>query len=104
MALMNLTINGATQASSAETLGALVEGLGMKPDRVAIELNLEIVPRDQWSKTSPARRRSPGDRALRRRRIVRKQTVFIPKAVRDLQFAASGRRTRFGNEFLNLLP
>jgi sulfur carrier protein len=51
MALMNLTINGATQASSAETLGALVEGLGMKSDRVAIELNREIVPRAQWSKT-----------------------------------------------------
>ena len=44
---MNLTINGEPQASSAETLGALVESLGMKPDRVAIELNREIVPRDQ---------------------------------------------------------
>jgi thiamine biosynthesis protein ThiS len=48
---MNLTINGETQASSAETLGALVEQLGMKPDRVAIELNREIVPRDQWLQT-----------------------------------------------------
>jgi thiamine biosynthesis protein ThiS len=51
MALMNLTINGETQSSSAETLGALIEGLGMKPDRVAIELNREIVPRDQWPNT-----------------------------------------------------
>ncbi len=48
---MNLTINGEPQASSAETLGALVESLGMKPDRVAIELNREIVPRDQWPQT-----------------------------------------------------
>jgi thiamine biosynthesis protein ThiS len=48
---MNLTINGETQLSSAETLGALVTELGMKPDRVAIELNREIVPRDQWRKT-----------------------------------------------------
>ena len=48
---MNLTINGETQASSAETLDALVEQLGMKPDRVAIELNREIVPRDQWPET-----------------------------------------------------
>ena len=48
---MNLTINGENQVSSAETLGALVEGLGMKPDRVAIELNREIVPRDRWSQT-----------------------------------------------------
>jgi thiamine biosynthesis protein ThiS len=48
---MNLTINGETQSSSSESLGALVERLGMKPDRVAIELNREIVPRDQWSQT-----------------------------------------------------
>ena len=48
---MNLTINGESQSSSAETLGALVETLGMKPDRVAIELNREIVPREQWPQT-----------------------------------------------------
>ena len=48
---MNLTINGETQSHTAATLGALVEGLGMKPDRVAIELNRQIVPRDEWSKT-----------------------------------------------------
>ena len=48
---MKLTINGETQALSAETLGALVEQLAMKPDRVAIELNREIVPRGQWSET-----------------------------------------------------
>jgi len=48
---MNLTINGETQSHSAETLGALVEGLGMKPDRVAIELNREIVPRERWPQT-----------------------------------------------------
>ncbi len=48
---MNLTINGQTQSHPAETLGALVEALGMKPDRVAIELNREIVPREQWPQT-----------------------------------------------------
>jgi sulfur carrier protein len=48
---MNLIINGETQSHSAETLSALVEGLGMKPDRVAIELNREIVPREQWPQT-----------------------------------------------------
>jgi len=51
MAPMNLTINGETQIYAAETLGALVEQLGMKPDRVAIELNREIVPRGQWPQT-----------------------------------------------------
>jgi thiamine biosynthesis protein ThiS len=49
---MNVTINGETQDSAAETLAALVEGLGMKPDRVAVELNREIVPRDQWPQTA----------------------------------------------------
>lgn len=48
---MNLTINGETKVSAAETLGALVAELGMKPDRVAVELNREIVPRDQWPQT-----------------------------------------------------
>ncbi len=48
---MNLVINGEPQASPASTLSALVEHLGMKPDRVAIELNREIVPRDQWNQT-----------------------------------------------------
>jgi len=48
---MNLTINGENQIATAETLGALVAHLGMKTDRVAIELNREIVPRDQWPQT-----------------------------------------------------
>jgi thiamine biosynthesis protein ThiS len=30
------------------TVAALVAQLGMKPDRVAVELNLEIVPRATW--------------------------------------------------------
>jgi len=48
---MNLTINGESRVFPAETLSALVEQLGMKPDRVAIELNREIVPRDRWVQT-----------------------------------------------------
>ena len=47
---INLTINGQTQSHPAETLGALVEALGMKPDRVAIELNREIVPANNGRK------------------------------------------------------
>jgi sulfur carrier protein len=34
------------------TVAALVAQLGMKPDRVAVELNLEIVPRAQWDTTT----------------------------------------------------
>ena len=48
---MNLTINGEARVFSANTLAVLVEQLGMKSDRVAIELNREIVPRDQWVQT-----------------------------------------------------
>jgi thiamine biosynthesis protein ThiS len=33
------------------TVAALVAQLGMKPDRVAVELNLEIVPRASWETT-----------------------------------------------------
>ncbi len=48
---MTLTINGESRPISAETLSALVEQLEMKADRVAIELNREIIPRDQWTQT-----------------------------------------------------
>jgi thiamine biosynthesis protein ThiS len=47
---MKLRINGELRAFDAPlTLAALVEKLGMKSDRVAIELNREIAPRDRWT-------------------------------------------------------
>lgn len=50
---MNLTINGEERIlAEPADVAALVEHLGMKGDRVAIELNREIVPRDLWSRTS----------------------------------------------------
>lgn len=52
---MKLHINGEekTFVSSAPlTLAALIENLGMKPDRVAVELNREIAPRDRWATTN----------------------------------------------------
>src|SRR4051812_24779568 len=45
---VTLTINGEARELSATTLSALLTELGMKPDRVAVELNREIVPRAQW--------------------------------------------------------
>ena len=49
---MKLHINGDersfTEAPQPLTLAALVEILGMKADRVAVELNRNIVPRDRW--------------------------------------------------------
>ena len=48
---MKLIINGESKDSSASTLADLVSSLGMKSDRVAVELNRAIVPRGQWSET-----------------------------------------------------
>ena len=49
---MILTINGEKRDfPELQNVAALVEHLGMKGDRVAIELNLDIVPRDRWSAT-----------------------------------------------------
>jgi sulfur carrier protein len=49
---MKLTINGQPQDSASGTLAQLIEYLGMKQDRVAVELNRNIVPRDQWAATN----------------------------------------------------
>jgi sulfur carrier protein len=53
---MKLQINGEdrdfSDAPAPFTLAALVEVLGMKADRVAVELNCDIVPRDRWAETS----------------------------------------------------
>jgi len=49
---MTLTINGENREfSSIRTLSDLVTHLGMKADRVAIELNRELIPRDRWNAT-----------------------------------------------------
>ena len=52
---VKLQINGEerdfTNSPSPFTLAGLVESLGMKADRVAVELNREIVPRDRWADT-----------------------------------------------------
>ena len=52
---MKLTINGQDREfGSAFTVSTLIAQLGMKPDRVAIELNRELVPRDRWPSTQLA--------------------------------------------------
>jgi sulfur carrier protein len=48
---MRLVINAEERNLGASTLDALIEELGMKGDRVAVELNREIVPRASWSAT-----------------------------------------------------
>jgi len=50
---MTLQINGEPRDFAAPlSLSALLERLGMKADRVAVELNRGIVPREQWTETS----------------------------------------------------
>ncbi|HYA97828.1 MAG TPA: sulfur carrier protein ThiS [Methylomirabilota bacterium] len=49
---MRLLINGEERGFGDDlTLAALVEQLGVKPDRVAVELNHDIVRRDAWAAT-----------------------------------------------------
>ncbi len=56
---MKLVVNGEDREfSSIATVSALLEQLGMKPDRVAVELNRELVSRERWDKT----RLSDGDK------------------------------------------
>jgi thiamine biosynthesis protein ThiS len=52
---MTLTINGATREfNSASSLSALLIQLNLKFDRVAVELNRELIPRDRWDATQLA--------------------------------------------------
>ena len=49
---MKLQINGeAREFSSPLSLASLLEQMGLKADRVAVELNRNIAPRDQWATT-----------------------------------------------------
>ena len=55
---MKLHINGnegeyaAPSGEPSLTVAGLVASLGMKSDRVAVELNRDIVSRDRWSATT----------------------------------------------------
>jgi thiamine biosynthesis protein ThiS len=56
---MKVQINGESRDfQDSLPLSALIEQLGMKADRVAVELNRNIVPRTQWGDTKV----SEGDR------------------------------------------
>jgi thiamine biosynthesis protein ThiS len=52
---MKLFINGEDREFTAPlSLSSLVQHLGMKTDRVAIELNRNIVARERWAETNLA--------------------------------------------------
>ena len=49
---MKLQVNGEEHSFAGTlTLAALIEQLGMRADRVAVELNRNIVARDRWPAT-----------------------------------------------------
>jgi thiamine biosynthesis protein ThiS len=48
---MRLTINGEEKNLPVTSLASLVDHLGLKSDRLAIELNLNIAPRSTWNDT-----------------------------------------------------
>ena len=49
---MRVTINGeGKEVSEGLTVPALLAHLGISSDRVAIEYNLEVLPRAQWEAT-----------------------------------------------------
>ena len=55
---MTVTINGERrEIPDALTVAAMLEHLGMASDRVAIERNLDILPRARWPETQV----HPGD-------------------------------------------
>ena len=51
---MKLMINGEEKQFAGATLEDLVETLALKGDRVAVELNCDIVPRTKWVETNLA--------------------------------------------------
>jgi thiamine biosynthesis protein ThiS len=56
---VKIVINGEDREfASVASLSDLLAQLGMKADRVAVELNRDLVPRDRW----PATMLSDGDR------------------------------------------
>ena len=49
---MKLIINGEDREFSAiSSVSDLLSEVGMKPDRVAVELNRNLIPRDRWATT-----------------------------------------------------
>ena len=52
---MKLILNGEPREfENVPTLASLIEKIGMKPDRVAVERNRAIVPRAEWANTQLA--------------------------------------------------
>jgi thiamine biosynthesis protein ThiS len=51
---MRITLNGTLKSTSAVSVAALVQDLGLEGKRIAVEKNGEIVPRSRYDDTSIA--------------------------------------------------
>jgi sulfur carrier protein len=50
--MIEIVVNGENQtANDLTSVGAFVKQLGLRAERVAVELNLEILPRARWEET-----------------------------------------------------
>ena len=66
---LNVTLNGETrQLDAALSVRGLLASLGLDPAKIAVERNLEIVPRSTYDQVAVGRWRPAGDRAFHRRR------------------------------------
>jgi thiamine biosynthesis protein ThiS len=49
---MRATVNGEVrELPEGATVREMLDSLGVKPERVAVERNLEVVKRDRWTET-----------------------------------------------------
>ena len=67
--LMEITLNGETRRLEPPlSVRGLLDSLGLDPAKIAVERNLEIVPRSTYDAGGAGRGRPAGDRAFHRRR------------------------------------
>lgn len=48
---MQMTINGRTEEIDVQTIAELVRHKGLSPERLVVELNMNIVRQDRWTHT-----------------------------------------------------
>ena len=106
---MNLFINGEDKSfADSLSLAQLVEHLGMKGDRVAVELNREIVLARAMDRNTAQRWRPARDRALRRWRIAKQFQFrgfgFRLQTSRELAASALLRAGEGPFRIVSLLP
>ena len=69
-AMITIILNGDPRMIDSDAhLGALIAELKMRPQRIAVEINRQIVPKSDYAAHDSARRRRGRNNQLRRRRM-----------------------------------